>query len=302
MAWFPNVGTADLPLSPSRRVRKSLVAVGVISFLVVILLRSMSYAATACQPYAPDPSFLENLENIEELILELPGSQPLSPEQKARLKAVAQRKLPDQIGELARLEVFWRLSRAVPLPNPRTGPAPLTVEIVWPKYPIASPSKIEFDPDGDGKAEWVEERYEAVAPRQYIYQQEGKYEFTVRVHDNRGQVHLYSSSVVVFSPGAFDAELQARWSGLKEALRRGDTSAALECIHTHSRSRYKEVFSAILSGLSQKVDQTLTTIRFVDHHRGLAIYEMLRSDGGVTSSFEIRFGIDVDGVWRITSF
>jgi hypothetical protein len=107
--------------------------------------------------------------------------------------------------------------------------------------------------------------------------------------------------VRVLSLAAFDTELQTRWNDLKNALRIGDTSEALECIHTRSRARYHESFST-LSNLPQKVDQILTTIQFVSHRRGTAIYEAVRTDAGVTKSFDVRFAIDVDGVWRIEAF
>lgn len=272
------------------------------AFLAATFLSSMSPARAACPPYTPDPSLLENIENMEQLAARLPGASPLTPEQKEQLEALAHEKSPDRVGKLAKLEAFWRFFRAAPLPNPSSGPVPLTVEIVWPSYPISSPAKIEFDVDGDGKPEWIEETYQPATPRQYVYRQQGTYEFTVRIHDRGGQVHVYRSFIRVFSPAAFDAELQARWSGLKEALRQGDIGAALECVHTHSRARYHEVFQALKDTFPRQVDEILATIRVVKHRRGEAVYESVPADKGLAKSFEVRFGIDVDGLWRISSF
>ena len=44
--------------------------------------------------------------------------------------------------------------------------------------------------------------------------------------------------------------------------------------------------------------------RYPGEHQGLlrAIYRMLRLDGGVMKSFEVRFVIDGDGLWRIQGF
>lgn len=183
---------------------------------------------------------------------------------------------------------------------PSTGPAPLTVEIRWWSYPIPNPVRVEFDPDGDGIPEWSQPQFQA-SERNYIYQREGDYRFTVRVHDASGQVTTYSVPVKVLSPLAFDADLQSRWATLKANLRRGDIKAALECIHSRSRSRYQELFKA-LSGNLQDVDRILTAIRLVEVRRGEAIYEMTRTEGGVARSFDVRIVIDGDGVWRVRSF
>lgn len=272
------------------------------AFLATTFLGSLSPAKAACPPYTPDPSLLENIENIERLAFRLPGASSLTAKQKERLKALAHEKSPDRVGELAKLEALWRFMRPAPLPNPSSGPVPLTVEIVWPSYPIPNPVKIEFDADGDGKPEWVEETYQPATPRQYIYWHEGQHEFTVRLHDRGGQVHVYKNLIRVFSPAAFDAELQARWNELKEALRQGDIGAALECLHTHSRARYREVLRALKDAFPKKVDEILGAIRVVKHRRGEAVYESVPPDKGLTKRFEVRFGIDVDGVWRISFF
>lgn len=302
-----DVTETDQRLTPSEAKRKdiegrasrSLASIGLAAVLVAALLSSISHAMADCPPYTPDPSLLENLE---QLIRGLPGAPPLTLEQKKHLKELAQEKSPDRLAELAKLQASWRFTQPAPLPNPSSGPAPLTVEIVWPNYPVPNPLKIEFDVDGDRKPEWIEETYQVSAPRRHIYQREGEYEFTVRIVDRSGQVHSYRNRIRVFTPAAFDAELQRRWSGLKEALRQGDISAALECIHTHSRDRYNGVFQVTAKNLTQKVDEILTNISVVKHRGGEAIYESVQTDKGLTKSFEVRFGIDVDGVWRITSF
>ena len=183
---------------------------------------------------------------------------------------------------------------------PSTGPAPLTVEIRWWSYPIPNPALVEFDAKGDGTPEWSQRQFQS-SERNYTYQREGDYRFTVRVHDSSGQVTAYSVPVKVLSPSAFDADLQSRWATLKANLRGGDIKAALECVHSRSRSRYQQLFKA-LSGDLPDVDRILTGIRLVEVRRGEAIYEMIRMETGVARSFEVRFVIDGDGVWRVRSF
>jgi hypothetical protein len=266
---------------------------------VVTLLGRLSLARAACPSYTPDPSLLENLDQVTQT---MPGATPLSPEQKERFKALLRDGSPEGLAEMAQLDGVWRFFRPAPLPNPSSGPAPLTIEIVWPRYPVPNPARIEFDVNGDGKPEWVEDTYEVGTPRQYIYHKPGRYELTVRVYEPSGQMHVYTRQITVFAPADFEAELQGRWSDLKGALRRGDIFPALECVHTHSRERYRKAFEAVRDKLARMVDEILTDITPVTLRRAEAIYETLRVDKGETQPSEVRFGIDVDGVWRLTSF
>lgn len=241
------------------------------------LLGSAPRAWASCPPLATHSSFFEWLVR---------HTQSLGP-------------LSDlQIADLAKKEGINPL-----LVSPRSGPAPLTVEIRWWTYPVADPVHVEFDADGNGVPEWSQPRFESVSRQQsYTYQREGEYRFTARVRDRSGQITVYTTPIKVLSGSAFDADLQARWAGLKAALRRGDIPAALECLHSGSRDRYRESFTVLSGGLPQETDQILTAIRLVEHRRAEAIYEMLRTDAGIIKSFEVRFQVDGDGVWRVRSF
>ncbi|MCI0372143.1 MAG: PKD domain-containing protein [candidate division NC10 bacterium] len=186
---------------------------------------------------------------------------------------------------------------------PSSGPVPLTVEIRWWVYPIENPVRVEFDADGNGVPEWSQPGFESgPGQRGYTYRQEGQYQLTVRVHDRGGRVTVYTAPVTVSAPAAFEAELQGRWTSMKTALRRGDIPVALECIHSESRPRYRDVFMALANRLAQDVDQIFTNIQLAKQGPGGATYEMLRTEAGITKSFEVRFQVDADGVWRLRSF
>ena len=88
---------------------------------------------------------------------------------------------------------------------------------------------------------------------------------------------------------------------MKDALRRGDIPQALGQILTRSRPRYHAIFGALPSDLAN-VDMILTDILLLEVRRSEAIYEMVRTDNGVVKSFEIRFRIDEDGIWRLWMF
>jgi hypothetical protein len=99
-----------------------------------------------------------------------------------------------------------------------------------------------------------------------------------------------------------DGELQRRWADFKDALGRHDVPAALECVLSVRRRRYEESLRTLFATNNTRVEDVLTSIRFVRASGRLAIYDMIRRQSGIDQSFEVRFGFDLDGVWRIESF
>ena len=99
-----------------------------------------------------------------------------------------------------------------------------------------------------------------------------------------------------------DRELQRRWADFKDALGRRDVPAALECILSVRRPRYEESLRTLFVTGTTRVEEVLTSIRFVRASGRVAVYDMIRRQGGIDQSFEVRFAFDLDGVWRIESF
>ncbi|HAM55353.1 MAG TPA: hypothetical protein DCQ64_08095, partial [Candidatus Rokubacteria bacterium] len=85
------------------------------------------------------------------------------------------------------------------------------------------------------------------------------------------------------------------------ALRQGDLDAATRQIALRSRARYSAIFRELVQDLPA-VDTILTDLTLVEVRPAEGIYEMLRVDAGVTKSFEVRFRLDQDGIWRVWSF
>jgi hypothetical protein len=187
--------------------------------------------------------------------------------------------------------------------TPPSGPAPLEIEIHWFDYPYADVARFDFDFDGDGTIDasapmeggyYPRRRHRLVAP--------GRHAVTVHLHRRGGGPPTTLQEIVhVFAPDAFERELQARWSTLKSALRRRDLPAALECLTVNSRDRYGTAFRVLFVDRTTNVDDVFTSIALVRHGRASAIYEMVRKDDGLDMSFEVRFAIDADGVWRLES-
>lgn len=249
-------------------------------------------ARAACPAYTPDLSLLKELADLPHL----------SPEERQRLKehfkTLSQTKDPVKLGEVGFGETLARSFRPTPLPYPLIVPVPFTVEATWGYYPVPNPVRIEVDMDGDGKPEWVESRYEAFLGRQYTYQKEGEYQYTVRIQDGSGNINTYRTLIKALSPAAFDAEMRNIWSSLREALQRGDLSAAMDCIYTRYRSDHQKTLREIMAGGPQHINEVFVDLELHERRRGAMIFLRAVPKGWIPVHFEI----DADGAWRISLF
>lgn len=282
-----------------------IVLIAALAQLTGFLATANAYAA--CQAYRSDPIFLAELQTDEFLKKVFAGAVKFPDlEQIQKLRDLGQQRPPDRLGELAQLEGWWRISGVTSIPFTITVPVPHTVDIRPSRFPIRDLIKADFDADGDGKADWAMEGEALSNNHSHRYDKEGEFENTLRLYDRSGQVYASSSRLRVVSQDRFDAELQTVWADFKAALHRNDLPAALECIHTQSRVRYKQSLAAIPE-LSKKVDDILGPIKLANPRPGMSIYEMsiyemVRVDSGVALSYEVRFVADFDAVWRIRSF
>ena len=105
----------------------------------------------------------------------------------------------------------------------------------------------------------------------------------------------------MFDEPALDTLFQAKWRGMKDALRRGDVPGALAYLATTSRDGYLPLLGALTVPLSQ-IDGVLTDISLVSADEDRAEYEMLRVDNGEIFSYFVLFVRDTDGVWRLKFF
>ncbi|MBI1848316.1 MAG: right-handed parallel beta-helix repeat-containing protein [Candidatus Rokubacteria bacterium] len=181
-------------------------------------------------------------------------------------------------------------------PSPSYGPAPLAV-----KFSLSgsvTPTSVALDVNGDGAVDFTGS---SIAGQVFTYQNPGLYIATVRVLDNRGNAFDARALVNVVDAAALDGLLQGKWAAVKTALRSGNITAAASYIVEQRRADYTAAFGLVAGSLSN-VDAILTTIQLVTVRNNAAIYEMRRTDAGVVMSFEIRFAIDWDGIWRLVAF
>ena len=187
-------------------------------------------------------------------------------------------------------------SAIVLLASPQSGVAPLTVTFSLLGAPGGA--AIELDLEGDGTIDF---RGTSLEGRTFIYAQPGLYLPRVTVTDTQGQRVTARTVVQVFDRTALDTLLQSKWMAMKDALRAGDIPRALTHIATRSRPRYDALFRVLAARLPS-IETILTGLTLDEVGDQEAFYEMVRIDAEVTKSFEIRFSVDEDGIWRLRMF
>ena len=180
--------------------------------------------------------------------------------------------------------------------GPPLGVAPLTVSFTLLGAPESA--TVQVDSGGNGTIDFVGQRLDG---EPFTYAHPGLYVPVVSVTDAQGQRATVLGVVQVLDRSGLDALLQAKWTSMKEALRRGDIAQALTQIAERSRSRYQQALTALIPDLPA-IDAILTDVRFVRTRGPEAIFEMSRTDTGILKSFEVRFRVDADGFWRVRSF
>jgi hypothetical protein len=269
-----------------------------LALAIVPLFAPLNLTRTAdpvCQPYRSDPAFLAEYQKEDFSKRFFPDAPAQTPGQKLKSKS------PPNVAELAQLEGLWRQWTGAPSPYPVTMLVPFEMNIRAESYDTSDAVKIEFDANGDGSPELVLERGKSPDSLNYIYKEPGNYESTTRIHDRSGKVRTEKIRLRLLSPPALDAELQATWNQMRAALRRGDVTAALNCIHTQSQNKYKEAF-ALIPDLAKQSETIFGPIRLVEHRKSGSVYDSSRVEGDQTFSLEVRFGPDYDLVWRIRAF
>ena len=180
--------------------------------------------------------------------------------------------------------------------SPWSGVAPLTVRFSLTRELPAV--RVELDADGDGVIDFAGE---ALDDHVVTYARPGTYVARAITTDAAGTSRSARAVVRVFDPAGLDGQLRAKWGAMRDALRRGDVAAGVSHIVARRRADYEAAFRLLGASLPV-IDTILTDLTPLTVRNASAIYEMRRTDDGVLKSFEIRFAIDGDGVWRVEAF
>jgi hypothetical protein len=161
------------------------------------------------------------------------------------------------------------------------------------------PTVIDLDLVGQGAVDFSGPTLDGQV---FTYDHPGIYFPTVTVTDADGNQFSAGAVVEVDDQAALDAFLQAKWAGIKDALRTGDVAGAVTFIHSEARATYQAQLTRISLATLATIDQYMTPIQLVEVGPGGAQYEMLRDRNGQTLSFAVWFQRDQDGLWRLRRF
>ena len=182
--------------------------------------------------------------------------------------------------------------------HPGTGGVPLTTSFSLIGGPV--PARIELDFDGDGRTDFDGP---ALDGQTFTYAAPGLFYPRVRVVDDQGVAVTATGLVQVLDPAALEVLLQARWSGLRDALSRADVPAAVALFADASRDAYRDQLTSLAGvGALPQVAAALGTISPVKVLDRAAEYELKAVQRGTLYSFHVLFVIDTDGVWRLRVF
>jgi len=180
--------------------------------------------------------------------------------------------------------------------SPQRGIAPLSIEFALQGVPREVTVNWDFDGDGITNVTTT-----AAGRPRYTYTQPGIYLPTATATDEQGRPVMVKGLVYVDDTAVLQAALQNQWVAMKSALRGGDIDGALTYILGSARSRYNEAFRLLTSQLPT-IDAILTDLRFVGAFGSEALFAADRTDDGRPMSFEVRFIVDADRLWRIEGF
>jgi hypothetical protein len=180
--------------------------------------------------------------------------------------------------------------------RPLQGLAPLTV-LLKAQTRIANPV-YQWDFNGDGIPDSAGSDLSQAST---TYNPDGLYYPSVTVIDPQGQAHTETTLVHVVTREKVDAILQSKWSGMKDALRQADVEQAVSFFAIDSRERYRGIFNAVQSQLSD-IAAGMELIQLITLENGMAKYRIRRQESAGEITYYIYFVIDKDGIWRIRQF
>ncbi|MBI3637205.1 MAG: hypothetical protein HY216_13510 [Candidatus Rokubacteria bacterium] len=178
--------------------------------------------------------------------------------------------------------------------TPASGAAPLAVAFSVVNTP---PTTVSLDADGDGRPDVSGSSSDTLS---FSFVRPGTYVATATIAGGSGSLTA-DTLVQVFDRATFDAMLSGKWTAMKNALRGGNVTAALDYIALSARDDYRAMFSALTPRFPQ-IDQVLTDIFLVSFEDGRAEYQMIRIQDGIRLSYFVLFVRDADGLWRLKFF
>jgi hypothetical protein len=156
--------------------------------------------------------------------------------------------------------------------------------------------KLEADFDGDGTVDFTAS--DINAPLEHTYDAPGAYIARFTVTDTLGNAFVVEYAVVLQDPSQMDPLFQAIWSGMNEALVKGDIAGAVKYLNQSARFKYEPVFQALSTHLPEII-ASYSPLRRVSITASIGEYAVVRALDGQNHLFLVYFLKDADGVWRL---
>jgi hypothetical protein len=130
---------------------------------------------------------------------------------------------------------------------------------------------------------------------------EGIYYFTANLTDLTGNLYSDTIAITVLSEGYLDGLLRGKWEAMRANLAGRDIEGALVSFDESAKQGYRDLFN-VLSTMLPTVSQEMSDIELIEYVGNAAIYDIRTTRDGIEFSFQLLFGKDPYGIWKIVSF
>ncbi len=162
-------------------------------------------------------------------------------------------------------------------------------------------TQIQWDHQGDGT---IEAQGPDLLEQTITLTLPGLYQPNVIVTDEVGDTFEATAVVLVEDAVAFEAMLNAEWSGMMDALAQGNIEQALMSIHSRKRDVMRHDWTVLKDHLSELATTFDVPLQLTDGQGFRIVVQSATSITMDTVQFplEVEFVLDTDGHWRIRSF
>jgi uncharacterized Zn-binding protein involved in type VI secretion len=197
------------------------------------------------------------------------------------------------------MEVLTNLVELRVTPDRNVAPSEVTLRV---SIDIDQPvTQIQWDHQGDGT---IDAQGPDLLKQIVTFTQAGLYLPKVLVTDDVGGTFETTAAVLVEDGVAFETMLNAKWSGMMDALAQEDIEQALTHIHSQKREVMRHDWTVLKDHLGELANTFNVPLQLTDGQgfRVVAQAAISIMMGTVQFPLEVEFVLDTDGQWRIRSF
>jgi hypothetical protein len=107
-------------------------------------------------------------------------------------------------------------------------------------------------------------------------------------------------TITVYDNNYIDSLLRGKWNSMNSALLRGDTSEALKYVHSSAKTKYGMIFNLLAYKMPEIIARE-TNLEMMSVRNIFARYILGTAENNIPCGYEILFGQDTDGLWKIIS-